>query len=384
MAHEKGTNTMANRILTFGIGLGRLILSLTFMFSGFVKAVDPMGTQYKLADYAEAMGQAGAFPDWMLLGGSITLSMAEFVLGTMLLLAISRRIVTKLILAVMAVMTCLTVWLYVADPVEDCGCFGDAIVLTNGESLLKNVVLLLIAALLAWRPLSMKPLMSVRTRWIVYYVTTVFILGISAYSLYYLPIIDFRPYKVGNNIPSLMEMPPGAEEPQYETTFILEKNGRRQEFTLENYPDSTWQFIDSRTKLTKQGYVPPIHDFEIEEIETGDDLTEKILSDKGYTLLLISPHLEKADDSNFGEIDRLYERALENGIPFYCLTASGRKGIDHWREITGAEYPFCHTDETTLKTIIRSNPGLMLLKGGTVMGKWSHNDLPKYENLKLN
>ena len=248
---------MANRILTFGIGLGRLILSLTFMFSGFVKAVDPMGTQYKLADYAEAMGQAGAFPDWMLLGGSITLSMAEFVLGTMLLLAISRRIVTKLILAVMAVMTCLTVWLYVADPVEDCGCFGDAIVLTNGESLLKNVVLLLIAALLAWRPLSMKPLMSVRTRWIVYYVTTVFILGISAYSLYYLPIIDFRPYKVGNNIPSLMEMPPGAEEPQYETTFILEKNGRRQEFTLENYPDSTWQFIDSRTKLTKQGYVPP-------------------------------------------------------------------------------------------------------------------------------
>ena len=137
-------------------------------------------------------------------------------------------------------------------------------------------------------------------------------------------------------------------------------------------------------RLTHQADEAGLCAAEIEEIETGDDLTEKILSDKGYTLLLISPHLEKADDSNFGEIDRLYERALENGIPFYCLTASGRKGIDHWREITGAEYPFCHTDETTLKTIIRSNPGLMLLKGGTVMGKWSHNDLPKYENLKLN
>ncbi|MBO7645840.1 MAG: DoxX family membrane protein, partial [Prevotella sp.] len=117
----------------------RLLLALTFIFSGFVKAVDPMGTQYKLEDYATAVGLAGVFPEWVLLGCSIALAATEFVLGVLLLFAISRRVVTKVVLAFMTVMTLLTVWIYIYDPVEDCGCFGDAIVLTNGETLVKNM-----------------------------------------------------------------------------------------------------------------------------------------------------------------------------------------------------------------------------------------------------
>ena len=359
------------------VNIARFAVALVFMFSGFVKAVDPMGTQYKLEDYAEAVGLAGVFPEWLLLGCSVLLVATEFVLGVLLLFAISRRLVTKLVMAFMVVMTCLTVWIYLANPVEDCGCFGDAVVLTNGETLAKNIVLLACAALLVWRPLSMKRFISLRWQWIIYYTAWAFILGISAWSLYYLPIIDFRPFHVGANIPELMEIPEGAEQPEYETTFILEKNGEKREFTLENYPDSTWTFIDSKSELIKKGYVPPIHDFEIQDAKTGEDLTEQILTDEGYTLLLVSPHLELADDTEFGEIDQIYEWATENKIPFYCLTASGRKGIAHWIDITGAEYPFCHTDETTLKTIIRSNPGLLLLKGGTVVGKWSNNNLPE-------
>ena len=364
------------------VNIARLIVALTFLVSGFVKAVDPLGTQYKLQDYAEALGMGGMIADWLLLGVAIALSTMEFVLGVLLLFAISRRLVTRIMLGVMVVMTCLTVWIYLADPVEDCGCFGDAIVLSNGQTLMKNIVLLALATLLAWKPLLMKRFVSLRWQWITYYTAVVFILGISAYSLYYLPIIDFRPYHVGANIKEKMSIPEGAQQPEYVTTFIMEKDGKQQEFTLENYPDSTWTFIDSKTVQTKEGYVPEIPDLVIQDMRSGDDLTEQILSDEGMTLLLISPHLEQASDAQFGEIDSLYEWAKEQGVAFYCLTASGNQGIEQWIDTTGAEYPFCHVDETILKTMIRSNPGLILLKNGTVMGKWSHNALPRIEELE--
>ena len=340
-----------------------------------------MGTQYKLQDYLEALGMGGMIADWVLLGIAIALSTMEFVLGVLLLFAISRRLVTKIVLGVMVVMTCLTVWIYIADPVEDCGCFGDAIVLTNGQTLVKNIVLLALAALLAWKPLRIKRFISLRWQWITYYTAVAFIIAVSAYSLYFLPIIDFRPYHVGADIREKMSTPDGAPQPEYKTTFILEKDGRQQEFTLENYPDSTWTFIDSKTVQTSEGYIPEIRDLAIQDMRSGDDLTEQILNDEGLTMLLISPHLEQASDAQFGEIDRLYEWAKEQGISFYCLTASGKHGIEQWIDMTGAEYPFCNVDETTLKTMIRSNPGLMLLKNGKVMGKWSHNNLPKPDEI---
>ena len=178
-----------------------------------------------------------------------------------------------------------------------------------------------------------------------------------------------------------MEMPKGAKQPKFETTFVMRKNGVQKEFTIDNYPDSTWSFVDSKTVQTEEGYVPPIHDFSIERNDNGEDITQQVLNDKGYTFLLISPHLENADDINFGDIDQIYEYAQQQKIPFYCLTASAEEGIQKWQDITGAEYPFCTTDETTLKTIIRSNPGLLLIKDGMVIQKWSHNELPQENEL---
>ncbi|MBQ9236617.1 MAG: DoxX family protein [Prevotella sp.] len=366
------------------VNIARFVIAITFLFSGFVKAVDPLGTQYKMHDYLEAMGFGGLLTgDWVLLGGAVTLSATEFVLGVLLLFAISRRLVTKIVLVMMVVMTCLTVWIYAADPVEDCGCFGDALVLTNGETLAKNIVLLALAVPMAWKPLLMPRFISIRWQWITYYTAVAAIICLSAYSLYYLPLIDFRPYKVGADILALMAIPEGAEEAKYETTFILEKDGEQKEFTLDDYPDSTWTFVDSKTKMISRGYVPPIHDLEIQDARSGEDITDTVLTSKGYTLLLIAHHLEQADDSHFGEIDQLYEWSKENGVAFYCLTASGHKGIEQWIKTTGAEYPFCNVDETTLKTMVRSNPGLMLLKGGKIMGKWSHNNLPEAGSLLL-
>ena len=372
---------MSQRLLKMIVNLCRIIVAVTFIFSGFVKAIDPIGTQYKLQDYLGAIGMAGILPNWTLLAVAVFLAAIEFCIGIFLLFAIQRRLISKLTVAFMAFMTMVTVWIVVADPVKDCGCFGDALHLTNTETLIKNIVLLVCSLAIMYRPLAMFRFVSKSNQWIVTNYTIVFILVSSGLSLYYLPIFDFRPYHIGVNIPRGMEIPKGAKLPQFNTTFIMEKNGQRKEFTLDNYPDASWKFIDSKTVQTSEGYIPPIHDFSITDNKTGLDLTNSVLSHKGYTFLLIAPHLETADDSNFGDIDRLYEYAQSYDIPFYCLTASTTKAIKRWIDLTGAEYPFCITDEAVLKTIIRSNPGLLLLKDGTIINKWSHNNLPNEAKL---
>ena len=363
------------------VNVCRFVLAATFIFSGYVKAIDPLGTLYKLKDYAAAMSLNGLLPDWALVGVAIALGALEFALGVFMLFAVRRHVVSRITLAFMAAMTVLTLWIFVADPVKDCGCFGDALKLTNGETLLKNIVLIACAALVAWRPADMARFISRSNQWIVRYYTVAYIVITSVYCLYTLPIFDFRPYHVGMNIKQGMEIPEGAEQPEFESTFLLKKNGETREFTLDNYPDSTWEYVDTRTVQTKKGYEPPIHDFALTSCDTGEDITEQVLTKKGYTFLLVSPRLAVADDSNFGDIDQIYEYAEENGADFYCVTASANDEIERWRDLTGAEYQFCNADETTLKTMIRSNPGLMLLKDGTIIGKWSHNALPQTDDL---
>ena len=363
------------------VNVCRFVLAATFIFSGYVKAIDPLGTLYKLKDYAAAMSLNGLLPDWVLVGVAIALGALEFALGVFMLFAVRRHVVSRITLAFMTAMTVLTLWIFVADPVKDCGCFGDALKLTNGETLLKNIALIACAALVAWRPVDMARFISRSNQWIVRYYTVAYIVITSVYCLYTLPIFDFRPYHVGTNIKQDMEIPEGAEQPEFESTFLLRKNGETREFTLDNYPDSTWEYVDTRTVQTKKGYEPPIHDFALTSCDTGEDITEQVLTKKGYTFLLVSPRLAVADDSNFGDIDQIYEYAEENGADFYCVTASANNEIERWRDLTGAEYHFCNADETTLKTMIRSNPGLMLLKDGTIIGKWSHNTLPQTDDL---
>ena len=363
------------------VNVCRFVLAATFIFSGYVKAIDPLGTLYKLKDYAAAMSLNGLLPDWVLVGVAIALGALEFALGVFMLFAVRRHVVSRITLAFMTAMTVLTLWIFVADPVKDCGCFGDALKLTNGETLLKNMVLIACAALVAWRPVDMARFISRSNQWIVRYYTVAYIVITSIYCLYTLPIFDFRPYHVGMNIKQGMEIPEGAEQPEFESTFLLRKNGETREFTLDNYPDSTWEYVDTRTVQTKKGYEPPIHDFALTSCDTGEDITEQVLTKKGYTFLLVSPRLAVADDSNFGDIDQIYEYAEENGADFYCVTASANDEIERWRDLTGAEYQFCNADETTLKTMIRSNPGLMLLKDGTIIDKWSHNALPQTDDL---
>lgn len=372
-----------SRLKSILVNICRLLLAITFIFSGFVKAIDPLGSQYKIGDYLTALGLAGKIPEWVQLILSISLSGAEFTLGILLLLAIRRRLVSKLAFVLMLGMTLITLWLTISNPIQDCGCFGDAIHLTNSQTFIKNLVLLVASIVVMRLPLYQVRFISKTNQWIATYFTMIFIVIVSLLSLYHLPLFDFRPYYIGQNILKGMQIPKGAKQTKYKTTFICTKNGVQKEFNENNYPynDSTWIFVDTKQEVIEKGYEPPIHDFSITDEKTGEDLTEQILNKDGYTFLLVSPMLEVAQDRNFGDIEGIYEYAKENGYAFYGLTASTDKGIKHWRDITGAEYPFYVTDGTTLKTMIRSNPGLLLLYKGTIINKWNHNDIPKVAEL---
>ena len=372
-----------SRLKSILVNICRLLLAITFIFSGFVKAIDPLGSQYKIGDYLTALGMAGKIPEWVQLILSISLSGAEFTLGILLLLAIRRRLVSKLAFVLMLGMTLITLWLTISNPIQDCGCFGDAIHLTNSQTFIKNLVLLVASIVVMRLPLYQVRFISKTNQWIATYFTMIFIVIVSLLSLYHLPLFDFRPYYIGQNILKGMQIPKGAKQTKYKTTFICTKNGVQKEFNENNYPynDSTWVFVDAKQEVIEKGCEPPIHDFSITDEKTGEDLTEQILNKDGYTFLLVSPMLEVAQDRNFGDIEGIYEYAKENGYAFYGLTASTDKGIKHWRDITGAEYPFYVTDGTTLKTMIRSNPGLLLLYKGTIINKWNHNDIPKVAEL---
>ena len=278
-------------------------------------------------------------PDFMTLSASVLLSALEFIAGVCLLFAIRRRLVSRIVFIVLVIMTLLTFWLALTDPITDCGCFGDAIVLTNWQTFAKNVILLAAAIVVRKYPLEMPRLISESNQWIVLNYSGIFILLIiTGRSLYTLPQFDFRPYHIGTDL----------------------REG--------------WQRM-------MEGEESPYAEFFMELTNEGEDITETVLNDEGYTFLLVSPHLEQADDSQLDGLNQLYEYSLDNGYPFYCLTASTEQVISRWRDITGAEYPFCSTDEITLKTMIRSNPGLLLLKDGKIIRKWSHNNLPEESEL---
>lgn len=244
----------------------RLLLGALFVFSGFVKAVDPLGFYYKIEDYLAAFGMTSWIsPGFSLLMG-IVLPAMEFGIGVFLLLGIRRKMAAALVLLFMLVATPLTFYLALTNPVSDCGCFGDAWVLTNWQTFVKNAVLLMAAiSVFKWQELQVR-FITPKIEWMISMYTFLFVFFLSFYCLQNLPILDFRPYKIGKNIRTGMEIPEGAKPSVFESRFVLEKNGERREFTLEDYPDSTWTFIKARTILKEKGYEPSIHDFSMTKI----------------------------------------------------------------------------------------------------------------------
>ena len=350
----------------------RFAVAATFIFSGVVKLIDPHGTEYKIEDYAAAFHLSGLLPALLPLLLSVLVSVLEFTIGVFLLFGIRLRTTFGIMTIFLSLFTPLTLYLAIANPVPDCGCFGDALVLTHWQTFCKNIILLL-ATLVVWmRRNSVFRMISESTQWLLSLYTWVFALCFAGYNLYRLPVIDFRPYRVGADLRTQYEEMGKA---RYETFFIMSKEGETREFSLDNYPDTTWTLIDTRT-VVAGGEDAGLGGFQVISMETGEDLTEGILQDSGYVFLLVAPYLEKADDGVMDRILEISEYSREYGYPLYCLTASEDNQVDVWRDVTGADYDFLQADATVLKTMVRSNPGLILLHDGKVVGKWPSSDLP--------
>ncbi|MDX9726410.1 MAG: DoxX family protein [Bacteroidales bacterium] len=353
---------------------GRIIVGLVFMFSGIVKAVDPLGSAYKFNDYFIAFNLDFLKPFSLVL--AILLFTAEFLAGFSVLSG--YRIKTGIwgVMLLMLVFTPLTLVLALTNPVSDCGCFGDAIHLTNWQTFWKNIVLMVFTVILFAGRKRVKNVFSPLKEWSITGAVGILFVVFSLLNLRYLQLFDFLPYKTGVNIPESMIIPEGKPVDEYETTFIYEKDGVQKEFTLDNYPadDTTWVFVDQKTILVKKGYIPPIHDFII-TVPSGEDIAGEVLADPEYTLLMISQKLSEADPDHLAEGFETGEYCQTAGIRFLVLTASGTDELSGYQN----NLTFCTGDETTLKTIVRSNPGYMLLKEGKITGKWSWATLPPKE-----
>ena len=359
----------------------RLLVALLFIFSGFVKCVDPTGFAIKMEEYLLAFGMDFLTP--LSLTFSILMCGAEMLVGFMLLVNIKIKWAIWATVALMVFYTPLTLWLAISNKVTDCGCFGDAVKLTNWQTFLKNVVIDLFTVILLLNRNQYRNRLKSLYQWVSAAALALLCFGFEFYNLTHLPVIDFMPYKIGVNIPKSMIIPDGAPQDVYKPpVLIYSKNGKTQKFTMENYPknDTTWKFVDSKIELESKGYVPPIHDFIINTPD-GQDVTGSILADEGKSLLILSNSLKKANLSNLADINRLVELAISKGYRVYGLTASLPEEVEAFKDKARATYPFYNMDETTLKTMIRSNPGVMLIRGGTILGKWHHRQLKKLKDI---
>ena len=354
--------------------IARTLLALTFLFSGFVKAVDPLGTVYKIQDYLHE-GFGGVF-QWAIPAAGVAavcLIALEWLLGIAMLLNVRTQWTSWITLLFYCVMTPLTLYIAIANPVSDCGCFGDALVITNWQTFWKNIILLLLSICLVICRKAIPELFSWWMEIIITLAALGSVAGIMGYSYTHLPQIDFRPYKVGNHIPTLMEIPDDAEVDQYEITLIYAKDGKEQTFTLENYPkgDPEWTFVDQKSVLIKKGYVPPIHDFEIETLE-GDYITQDILESEEPIALVVMYDLTKTDTTQLEKLMHM----IHEYPRVYFLTASGEEEIFAFAEELGWDEEttystFCFTDPITLKTIVRANPGVIVVQNGTIIDKYN-------------
>lgn len=458
----------------------RIFTGIIFIFSGFVKVIDPLGSAYKFTDYFTAMNLE------FLIGGALVfavlMSVAELIIGIALLFNLVPKLSAWGLLLFMGFFTPLTLWLAAANPVSDCGCFGDALILTNWQTFYKNLIILAFTIIVFISRKKFKPLYNNFFQWSLGIGFTIAATILSIYCLRNLPVIDFRPYHIGANIPEGMIIPEDQQEDKdiYESTFIYEKDGKQQEFAPDNLPDTTWNFIDAKHVLVKEGYKPPIHDFTIEPLfvpghspepveeiyvnlweaefifskdgetihctldslpdnswkfnqadyeselnsdfiiltflaadgsekvfninslptsdyilldaeyipETmassnlpyGENVTATVLEDTSYYFFAVMTSLGEANTKFLDRVNKAAQFCNKNGYKFYCLTASNLEETTAFVEQNKPDYQFYNTDPITLKTIVRSSPGLVLVKNGTIINKWAGRNIPNFEN----
>ena len=372
------TTTPRNKWLSLLVVCVRIIVGATFIFSGVVKLIDPVGTMYKIEDYLQAFNLSSISAVSYFV--AVVLALVEFVLGFNALLGSYLRTTPLLLLIFMAIMTPLTLYLAIANPISDCGCFGDVITLTNWQTFGKNIVLLLLVIFLLRYNIRARSLFHREIHAFIVVWVSIFGLAQLYVAAMYSPILDFRPFKVGTDLSAAYF---GDDDSAVEYDFVYTKDGVLATFALDSIPDeeSGWQYVERRER---QQAKPSKGNSMLEHfvVYQGDeDVTEEVLSHQGYLFMLLSEDLTKADDDDINVVHELYDYTREYGYPFYAVTASSPDEIEEWCDNTGAEYPFYFMDRTTIRTIQRANPYLLVLKDGVIYHKYYISHMPNEELL---
>jgi uncharacterized membrane protein YphA (DoxX/SURF4 family) len=361
----------------------RILVGALFVFSGFVKAVDPMGSAIKFDEYFEAF-------HWGFLSGfglylGILLAAAEFAMGLCLLLGVKMKTSAWAALLFMIFFTGLTFYSALASPVSDCGCFGDAVKLTNWQTFWKNVILLVPVIFIFISRKKYLPVFGCVSEWLWVVAAFAIPFAVSIYSYRHLPLLDFLPYNVGAHIPSKMIIPKGEPIDQYKTLYYYEKNGVVKEFTSDNYPwrDSTWKWKDTKNILIRKGYEPPIHDFSITSAD-GASYNDLVLTDTNYVFMLVTTDVSLIEQALYNKIQQLDTFCSSQAYNFMFVTSSAQSAVSEFQNKYHPQFNIYFADETMLKTMVRSNPGLMLIRQGVVLAKWHHNDFPALCQLQGN
>ncbi len=356
------------------LNLFRILVGVLFIFSGLIKANDPLGLSYKMDEFFEVLHLTFLSP--YSLAFSIGMNAFEIIAGVAVLVGYRMRIFSVLLLLLIAFFTFLTGYALFSGTIRECGCFGDCIKLTATETFWKDVILFVMILLIFAKRKTIQPLF--KGAGLVMLLATILSFGVQWYTLRHLPLFDCLPFKVGNNIPEKMKLPPGATHDVYKMTFIYEKDGVKKEFTDDNYPwsDSTWKFVERKDKLVQKGNAePPIKDFNLMDLDGGNQ-TQSILEEPKPVYLFLVLYTTKAGEGWDEKLKALQERQQKGEIEIFGVTASAKEDIEAFKKAHGLNFQFLQMDGVAIKTAGRSNPCLLLLEKGTIKGKWAYRDIP--------
>ncbi|WP_271425128.1 BT_3928 family protein [Aequorivita sinensis] len=367
------------------VGISRVLVGALFIISGLVKLNDPIGFAFKLQDYfAPDVLDLGFLVPYSLLI-AIFVVIFEVLVGVALLLGYLKKFTLWALMLMIVFFTFLTFYSAYFNKVTDCGCFGDAIPLTPWESFYKDIILLVLIIILFIGRKYIKPFFAEGTRSIIIFATFVGCMAITYHVLQHLPIIDFRPYKIGANIKDGMTVPEGAPGPIYEYKWTFNINGEEKTIvTNGEYPQVDGELVNTETKMIQEGYVPQIHDFTMER--NGEDFTDQFLNEENL-IVIVAYSLTNTEKDGYISVKEITDRAIKNGYNVIGLSASSQEMTESLTDTYKLNFKFYFCDETTLKTIVRSNPGILELDKGTIKQKLHWNDahkldLPVVENSK--
>ena len=395
---------MKNSVLWFC----RIFVGGLFIFSGLVKANDPVGFGIKLEEYYDVFAERWSWTsflfkaDWVLDTinlQAVFLTTLEVALGIALLLGLWKNLTAWLLLLLIAFFTWLTGYSAITGSVTDCGCFGDFIPLTPWQSFYKDLVLIFLIIIIFFLRKNIKPILKPVPSFLIFVLVTGFAWWVNSHVLKHDVFFDWRPYAVGNNIPELMVIPPDAEKDVVEMNYnysnvksgekiklkflnteLSDKN-KMAELTKYSNDKENWKLDTSYTKIKVKGFRPKIIDFAVSD-ENDNYITDQILNNPDYTIMVVSAHFDKTSDEGWEKIHSVQQNAEKEGLFTFALVAESREAIETFRHEKQMAFPFYTGDGKVCLTIGRTNPNIVLLKNGTVIDKWSWRDLPSFEEIK--